>query len=326
MGSLVALVGFAGAANASATVDLIWIDTTDAACTDDGRRDCLQLGTAISSVAVTDNITLAVILTAGPNGSIGGGVSVNYGNALPELGVLQFQSLSTTSPEPYLTLHLGTTTNQSPYIDNINAAAGPTAGYGIGLPPGQSAYFGTVTFHMDFLAFDTVHVITVGTDGPGGTDEVLDGDGNIITATTAFNSAYLVGSGDQTTCTDSQGHLMQIEINTLRAGGKTIRTDPSDTTDVTAKARILKGTAVPGTTINMTLEIEATTPPGGTVIGSNSTGPIRLGVGKGGKGAKLSIDTPSCVGGYIEFEATFFGTDGDGDLCEESVTLRKACK
>ena len=43
-------------------------------------------GAVISSVAVTDNITLAVILTAGPNGSWGAGVSVNYGDTLPVIG------------------------------------------------------------------------------------------------------------------------------------------------------------------------------------------------------------------------------------------------
>ena len=109
MGSVVALVGFAGAAGASATVDLIWIDTTVTACIDDGRRDCPQLGATISSVAVTDNITLAVILTAGPNGSMGAGVSVNYDDALSLLSVVGFQSLTTTLSGPFawLPLHSG---------------------------------------------------------------------------------------------------------------------------------------------------------------------------------------------------------------------------
>jgi hypothetical protein len=190
MGSVLALVGFAGAANASATVDLIWIDTTDTACTDDGRRDCPQLGTTLTSVALSDNITLAVILTAGPNGSIGGGVSVNYGN-VPTLSVVQFQSLSTTSPSAYLPEHLGTTTNQPPFINNINAGATPQLGRGIGLPAGQSAYLGTVTFHQ-YIFVNGSFEIAVGTDGPGGTDGLLDGVGNSITATTTFNSAYLI--------------------------------------------------------------------------------------------------------------------------------------
>jgi hypothetical protein len=188
-------VGFAGAANASATVDLVWIDVSVTAtngsviCLRPAKRNCPQLGTELTSVAVTDNITLAVILTAGPNGSIGGGVSVNYGDAL-SLSVVQFQSLSTTSPAAYLPHHVGTTTNQPPFIDNINAAATPLLGRGIGLPPGQSAYLGTVTFHQDTFVNGTFE-IAVGTDGPGGTDGLLDGVGNSITATTTFNSAYL---------------------------------------------------------------------------------------------------------------------------------------
>ena len=147
MGSVVALVGFAGAANASATVDLIWIDKTDTACTDDGRRDCPQLGTTISSVAVTDNITLGVIITAGPLGILGAGVSVDYGGALPILSVLGFQSLTTTLPSVYLPMMLGATSDIPPFVDNINAAAAPPFNVGIGLPPGPSAYLGTVSFH-----------------------------------------------------------------------------------------------------------------------------------------------------------------------------------
>jgi hypothetical protein len=322
MGGAVALAGFAGAANASATVDLIWIDNTDTACTDDGRRDCPRLGTTISSVAVTDNITLGVIITAGPGGVAGGGVSVNYEDAMPMLSVLGFQSLTTTLPLMYLPMHLGTTTNQSPYIDNINATIGPDNG--IGLPAGQSAYLGTVTFHED-IAVNGTFEFSVGTDGPGGTDGVIDSFGNDVAATTAFNSAYLINvAGIPHGCTDSQGNWMEIEVNALRAGGRTVRAGPNQTVDVTAKARILKGTALPGTTIDTTLTIEALDGTG--VIGTKSTGPITLGVGKGGKGAKLAVDTEQCVGGSIEFVATFFGVDAEGDLCEGKRHLRKECK
>jgi len=338
LGSVAALVGFAGAANASATVDLIWIDKTDTACTDDGRRDCPRIGTEIFSLAESDNMTLAVILTAGPNGSWGAGVSVNYGDALPRISAVGFQSSTTsavgfqssttTLPLPYLPIHPGTTTNRSPYIDNINAASLPTLGFGLGLPAGQSAYLGTVTFHRDVMA-DGIFEIAVGTDGPGNTDGVLDRFGKIIDATTTFNSAQLFLMHDDPPrpyCADSQSNLMQIEVNALRAGAKTVITGANQTTDVTVKARILKGTAVPDTTLDTTLTIKAVTPPGGTVIGTNSTGPITLGVGKGGKGAKLAVDTQQCVGGFIEFVATFFGTDEYGDDCRGTRTLRKECR
>ena len=117
---------------------------------------------------------------------------------------------------------------------------------------------------------------------------------------------------------------MEIEINALRAGGKTIVTSPNDTTKVTAKARILKGTAESGTTIEATLTIEASDASG--VMSSASEGPITLGVGKGGKGAKLSMAIPRCNGGFIDFVATFLGTDSEDDPCEGTETIRKQCK
>jgi hypothetical protein len=325
VGSVVALVGFAGAANASATVDLIWIDTTDTACTDANRRDCPQLGSSISSVAVSDNITLLVMITAGPGGLIGAAVSVDYGNYWSP-SVVQFRSFTTPIVLPH---NLGTTTHQPPFIDNLNTVASPFAGNGIGLPAGQSAYLGTVSFHSPWsLAGDIVYEIAVGTDGPGGTDGVGRlSDYAEITDTTTFNSAYLSGdSYPPVLCTDAFGHVMEIEVNALRAGGKKVSAGPNQTVDVTAKARILKGTALSDTTLDTTLTIKAVD--GTTVIGTNSTAfeAIRLKVGKGGNGAKLAVDVPQCTSGYIEFVATFSGTDEYGDECLGERELRKACK
>jgi len=98
MGSVAALVGFADGARASATIDLIWIDTTDPACLDAARRNCPRLGAAISSVRVTDNITLAVIVTAGPKGVQDLSVSVDYRDTLPKLSVTDFGNLLTPPP------------------------------------------------------------------------------------------------------------------------------------------------------------------------------------------------------------------------------------
>ncbi len=125
---------------------------------------------------------------------------------------------------------------------------------------------------------------------------------------------------------DGDGNgFMKLEINAIRAGAKTVVTGANQTTNVTAKARIVKGTADGATTMDAQLTIEAVT--GGTVISTNSTGPIRLGVGKGGKGAKLSMAVPECAAdGFIEFVATFFGVDAEDDACEISRPLRKACR
>ena len=336
LGSVVALVGFAGAAQASATIDLIWIDVTNVdsggnpICLIPAERNCPQLGTTISSLAVADDITLGVIITAGPNSSLGVGVSVNYGNALPILSVTDFGSLTT---EPFLPVQLGPTTNQPPFIDFINAVAVIFQGLGIGLPAGQSAYIGTVSFHKD-LPVNGLFEISVGTDGPGGADAVLDLAGNNISSTTTFNSAFLTDVLPTPTPTPTPTATptatptpicdLVIEINTLRAGGKTVRAGPNQTVNVTAKARILKGTAVPGTLIDTTLAIQAVD--GTDVIGTNSAGPIQLEIGKGGKGAKLPLDIPQCTTGFIDFVAEFSGVHANGSLCEETRTLRRECR
>ena len=64
------LGGGAGAASAGATIDLIWADT--------GTNE-------LSDVELSSAVTLQVILTTGPNGSRGAGVSVDS-NAEPAIG------------------------------------------------------------------------------------------------------------------------------------------------------------------------------------------------------------------------------------------------
>ncbi len=150
-----------------------------------------------------------------------------------------------------------------------------------------------------------------------------------ICITGAFFAVGLAASqagagGPDQECTDELGNIMQIEINALRAGARMVSAGPNQSTNVTAKARIRKGTAVAGTTIDTTLMIEAVD--GTTVISTNTTGPVRLGVGKGGKGAKLSLSVPQCIAGFINFVATFSGVDGEGDTCEGTKSLRKTCK
>jgi hypothetical protein len=118
--------------------------------------------------------------------------------------------------------------------------------------------------------------------------------------------------------------IMEIEVNALRVGGKTIVTSPNDTTKVTAKARILKGTAVKGTTISTTLTVQVLD--GDVVIGQGVHAPITLGVGKGGKGATLTVLTQQCDSGWLTFAAEFRGVDVDGETCTGTDELRKPCK
>ena len=162
---LVTLAGFAGSASASATVDLIWAasgtDTT-------------------SNVVTSSNITLNVVLTAGANGSVGGGLSVDYTALTGDFTIISFSSVTSGS----LPFSAGTTTDSGTQINNLNAASFPP-----GLLAGQSAVIGTVTFHNN-------------TGSPGSftitsgaffiTDAILDGGGFDITGTTTFNSGFAV--------------------------------------------------------------------------------------------------------------------------------------
>ena len=171
--SAVALVGLAGTASASATIDLIWAaNGTD----------------TIADVNDSSTITLQVILTAGPAGSTGAGVSVDY-SQVAGLTVTSFASTPCTNPCS-LPSTLGTTTDTGSRVENINSAAIIFAGFGTGLANGQSHQLGTVTFLKSAGVGNGTFEIT--SDANGGTDDVLDLFGNNITDTTTFNSAFLI--------------------------------------------------------------------------------------------------------------------------------------
>jgi hypothetical protein len=296
VGSVAALVGFAGAANASATIDLIWaVNGTN------------EIGPDINDSSV---ITLQVVLTAGPNGSQGAGVSVDYSGILPGISVTTFAA-TVGGPLPLL---LGTLSDTGSRIENVNSASFPPF-VGTGLAAGQSHQLGTVTFHKNDLLANGVFELRSDANGP--TDDVLDLGGNVITSRTTFNSAYIVYIFDPQPLCD-----FAIEINALRGGSPTVSVN--STKGITAKARIRKGSAVDGTTIETQLRIDAID--GEQVIDTQLSGLIRLGVGKGGKGDKLSMNIPRCNSGSIDFDATFSGFDADGDLCTETRRITKVCK
>jgi hypothetical protein len=180
VGSVVALVGFAGAANASATIDLIWAGTDP---------PTNQIGGFNDPLAPSANITLQVILHGSPAGALGSGVSVDYSGALPSLAVTDFKS---TPKAPYLPGDLGTTINTGGRIVNLNAMALPSASLGIGLPPGLSAQLGTVTFHNTGSPTGTFEIRP---DANSRTDGVLNSKGKNIAHTTRYNSAFVTVTG-----------------------------------------------------------------------------------------------------------------------------------
>ena len=179
LGSAVALVGFAGAANATATVDLIWQST------DSSRIGDTSLGQDV--VLDSAEIVLNVILTAGPAGSAGAGVTVDYLAAV--LANKLSVSLSSSQTSAALPLTFGSPIDSGSQVTNINASAIPGV-FGTGLVnEGDSALIGTVTFHKAGNATGTFE-IKVGAFVVG--DDVLNLAGETITDTTIFNSAFLV--------------------------------------------------------------------------------------------------------------------------------------
>jgi len=116
---------------------------------------------------------------------------------------------------------------------------------------------------------------------------------------------------------------LTIEINALRGGSPTVTANSPK--KITAKARIAKGTALAGTTIETTLRIDAIDE--GTVVNSRSSSPHWLVIGKGGTGNTLPMIIPPCTpGSTIRFVATFFGNDANDALCDETREITRTCK
>jgi hypothetical protein len=168
VGSLIALGAFAGSASASATIDLIWSGS----------------GNATTSVLSSDTgIVLEVWLVAGPNGSQGAGVSVDYSAICGASCVTAFAS----NPGGPLPFPLGTTVDTGSRVTNINAGSLPPY-VGTGLTAaGQSWMLGTVTF-SSIAAGAGLNILVTANDG---TDDVLDLAGNVISGTTTFNVATI---------------------------------------------------------------------------------------------------------------------------------------
>jgi hypothetical protein len=119
---------------------------------------------------------------------------------------------------------------------------------------------------------------------------------------------------------------LEIEINALRGGSPTVTS--GGTKDITAKARIMKGTVPLDATVDDTT-LTITSYVGPLQVDQKASGPLTLVVGKGGTGDKLTMDVPVCAPGQtIDYVAHFSGTAStNGELCEAtSGRLRKTCK
>ena len=176
--AVAAVIGWAGVAQASANIDLLWNGTSD----------------TISGLSASSNITLHVVLTAGPGGSIGGGVTIDYSDTLRNADLIAFSSTPTDSVFPIM---LGYTCDTGSMIGSVGG--GCLSGYlGSCLGAGESYLLGTLTFHKTDGAgsFEITPLLVMvwQAEAPGisPTDALLDGTGNNISATSTLNSAYFV--------------------------------------------------------------------------------------------------------------------------------------
>jgi hypothetical protein len=160
----VTFTGFAGAANASATIDLIWAGS----------------GTPTTS-AVSTTIVLNVVVTAGPNGVDQVAVSVDYSEALSTLSVLDYAS----TPHGQLPLQLGATTDSGTQINDIS---GGCLAFGScqALVVGESHVLGTIQFHNAGV-MGTFELPSLFSDTGG----VVDLRGAFVSDTTTLNSAFV---------------------------------------------------------------------------------------------------------------------------------------
>jgi hypothetical protein len=173
VGGLIALVGLAGTANASATVDLIWQDT--------------GTGT-ISGLAISDSITLDVVITAGPLGSNGGSVSVDYSLAAGSLTVTSF---SNDAPGFWFFSPGGAPTHDIPDETVYAINAGSICGsFGTCLADTESHTIGTVTFRVDSLVGGSLEIVPFLSLANG--DNVGTANPPPLSANPSFTSGFAV--------------------------------------------------------------------------------------------------------------------------------------
>jgi hypothetical protein len=165
---MLALVGFAGAANASATVNLLWDNGTN----------------TIEDVPDGSNITANIELVAGPNGISSAGISVDYA-AAGAAGSVVVVSFACSSGGG-LDFCFSNGIDSGSQINSMSIGT-----FGAGMPAGSSHVMGTVTFQKianpDGTFEFPVGVLVVD-------DNIFDGQspGQNISASSTYNPAFLV--------------------------------------------------------------------------------------------------------------------------------------
>ena len=172
VGGLIALVGLAGTATASATIDLIWQGSgTD----------------TISGLAISDSITLDIVITAGPLGSNGGSVSIDYSAVV---GTLSVTGYSNTLDGFWAFSPGGLPTDPGDDIIHRVNAGSICGAIGSCLADTESARIGTVTFQVDALTAGTFEILVGLFDGTDGIGDAAGGDA--CSGGCTFNSGFAV--------------------------------------------------------------------------------------------------------------------------------------
>ena len=196
--SLVAVLGFAGSANADATVDLLWGGVSSAITGPDGSSTTL---------------VLAVVITAGASGVESFGLTVDYSSAAGKLAVIGYtNSANLGGGVPIFPLTLGLTADTGTSVTNINAGSLPVAFLGTGLFAGQSFLAGTITFHK--AAGVGTFSLTPGIL-PASTDDIIGFGGGVISATTTFNGASITNIPEPGTVS-----LLGLGLGALAVAGR----------------------------------------------------------------------------------------------------------
>jgi hypothetical protein len=298
----------ASAASAAPTVTLVWTGTTGTGTAG---------GSSIASVT-GETLTLDILITSDSNGVSASGLSYDITTAGTVTGGVIW-----AGADGIVTFNGFTTYNPVDNIKNTATYGGPNFGAVYVTGSGVTCPFpATGNSHIG-CAQGTLPVIFTGVDQGNGTiGSFAAGPGGFATVYTytQARAQFEVVSIDPPFCP------ALIDINALRGGSPTVTS--GGTKDITAKARIRKGTAPLDATVDDTT-LTITSYVGPLVVDQKVSGPLTLVVGKGGTGDTLTMDVPACNPGQtIDYVAHFSGTAStNGALCEAtSGRLSKTCK
>jgi hypothetical protein len=290
----------ASVASAAPTVTLLWMGTTGTGTAG---------GSSIASKA-GDTLTLDILITTDSTG-------VGFSGASYEISTSGTVTAGTIWPGADSIINwFGTVA----YTDITGTAT--YAARGLTFVSGVTCPYPATGNAVDGCALGTLPVNATGADqangivgsfaaGPGGFQDKF-------TYTQARAQFEVVSIG--------MDCWLTIEVNALRGGAG--HANSGGTKEITAKARIVKGTAPLDATVDDTT-LTITSLIGDLIVDQKFSTGLTLVVGKGGQGDKLRMDVPVCAPGQtIDYVAHFSGTAStNGAICEvTSGKLSKTCK